>query len=65
MGRVKLPFFPNRVALKGRKAEFHAYQPKSKRKYKVTLRNIHQSMDDEEISHELEAYGHQVCKHVT
>lgn len=43
------------------KAEFHTYQSKFERKFEVILRNIHPTVDVDEISNELETYNHQVC----
>lgn len=46
--------------LKKEKVEFHTYQPKQHRAYRVVLRNAHYSVDQTMLSQEIEGYGHTV-----
>lgn len=49
-------------ALKSRNTEFHSYQKKEDRPFKVVLRNIHCSTDLNILKQEIEALGHSVVK---
>jgi hypothetical protein len=40
--------------------EFHTYKLKEERSYRVVLKNIHYSMNPEEIKTEIEILGHTV-----
>lgn len=44
--------------LESKNTEFHTYKPKSERSFKVILRNMHPSVDPEEIKSELKELGH-------
>lgn len=46
--------------LKEENTAFHTYQIKQERHYRVVLRNIHYSVDIEDIKDEIEKYGHKV-----
>jgi len=46
--------------LKSMNADFHTYQLKEDRAYRVVIRNLHHSTPPEEIKKELEALGHSV-----
>lgn len=42
-------------------AEFHTYQLKSEKKYRVVVRNLHHSADIDDIKLEIENHGHKVA----
>jgi hypothetical protein len=46
--------------LKTNKVEFHTYQPRQQRAYRVVIRYIHYSIEQENLINEIEAYGHKV-----
>ena len=46
--------------LKNLSANFHTYQLKQKRSFRVVLRNIHHSVDLDELKFELQNLGHEV-----
>lgn len=48
--------------LRKRNTEFHSYQKKADRPFKVVLRNIHNSSDLDLLKKEIEALGHSVVK---
>lgn len=50
------------AALKSRNTEFHSYQKKNDRPFKVVLRNIHSSTDLDILKQEIEDLGHSVVK---
>ncbi|XP_053968589.1 uncharacterized protein LOC128870017 [Anastrepha ludens] len=53
--------FTNLVKLLERKkTEFYTYKPKNERSFKVILRNMHPSVEPEEIKLALKEYGHSV-----
>lgn len=45
-------------ALKDKNTEFHSYQKKQDKPFKVVLRNIHQSSDLNLLKNQIEEYGH-------
>ena len=51
-------FIPIVKALKKKNTEFHTFQRKQDRSFKVVLRNIHPSTDTAEIQEEIEKFGH-------
>lgn len=46
--------------LKVKKTQFHKYQQKEEKNYKVVLRNMHPSVDKKELSVAIEEYNHKV-----
>lgn len=46
--------------LEDRKTEFYTFRPKNERNFKVFLRNMHYSVNTEEIKEELKSFGHNV-----
>lgn len=48
--------------LKDRNTEFHSYQKKQDRPFKVVLRNMHSSSDQQLLKEELESLGHSIMK---
>lgn len=46
--------------LKVKKTQFHTYQQKEEKNYKVVLRNMHPSVDKKELSVAIEEYDHKV-----
>lgn len=46
--------------LKEKKTEYYTYQCKQDRKFKVVLKNIHPSVDIDELKNEIESHGHKV-----
>ena len=53
-------FIPIVEALKKKNTEFHTFQRKQDRSFKVVLRNMHPSTDAAEIQEEIEKLGHKV-----
>lgn len=47
-------------ALADKGTEFHTYQPRQERNFRVVLKNIHYSTDTRDITREIENYGHTV-----
>lgn len=47
--------------LKGKKTEFHSYQMKDEKSFKVILKGVHQSSDTTEIIDALKELGHEAC----
>lgn len=46
--------------LKDKKVEFHTYQPRHQRSFRVVIRNLHHSLNQELITEEIEKMGHKV-----
>lgn len=46
--------------LKRKNVEFHTYQPRQDRAYRVVLRNMHYSIDLEKLTEEIENHEHKV-----
>jgi hypothetical protein len=46
--------------LKEKKVEFHTYQPRQQRAYKVVIRNIHHSVQQELVREDIERMGHKI-----
>jgi hypothetical protein len=46
--------------LKEKKVEFHTYQPRQQRAYRVVIRNLHHSVQQELVTEELERMGHKI-----
>lgn len=55
-------YLPIITALKEKNTEFFTYQKKDSRKFKVVLRNLHLSVDHQDIINELKTKGHNVCR---
>lgn len=55
-------YLPIITALKGKNTEFFTYQMKEDRNFKVVLRNLHQSVELQDIKDELRARGHNVLR---
>ena len=53
-------YLPIVEELKKRKTEFYTFQRKQDKNYKVVLKNIHPSVDIEELTNEIEDHGHKV-----
>lgn len=47
-------------ALASKKTEFHTYQPKQNKPFKIVIKNIHYSIDPDEIKQNIEDLGHEV-----
>jgi hypothetical protein len=48
-------------ALTVNRAEFHTYKPKEERNYRVVLKNMHYSINPDDIKSEIETLGHKVA----
>jgi hypothetical protein len=46
--------------LKDKGAEFHTFKPKEERNYRVVLKNMHYSINPDDIKSEIEKLGHKV-----
>lgn len=46
--------------LKANKAEFHTYQPRQQTAYRVVIRNLHYSTDQDKFIDEIETHSHSV-----
>lgn len=55
-------YLPIITALKEKNTEFFTYQRKENRNFKVVLRNLHPSVEIQEIKEELKAKGHNVLR---
>ena len=55
-------YLPIVEELKKKNTEFHTYQRKQEKGYKVVLRNMHSSVDINELKSEIENLGHKVMK---
>lgn len=55
-------YIPVTEALKAKNTEFHTYQQKKDRSFKVVLRGIHASADINDLKQEIEAHNHKVLR---
>jgi hypothetical protein len=46
--------------LKEKKVEFHTYQPRQQRAYRVVIRNLHHSVQQQLVREEIERKGHKI-----
>lgn len=55
-------YVPTIAALKEKKAQFHSYQLKSEKTFKVVLKGLHHTTKNEELAAEIKELGHDVAR---